>query len=159
MSLGEHGLPAPAMYTIVVLAGADTTLENPARAKPRPCRMLEPQSWVAWAAGHVKRKPRMGKHVRHSAKHMLETADTSNQPHSDHIPNLPAALDGSDEKGKDCSPGLGVQLIMSAQCVITVCVPFMYMHLALRSTPKDSIGCEGADSWPRLSKRRADESV
>ena len=64
-----------------------------------------------------------------------------------------------DEKGKDCSPGLGVQLIMSAQCVITVCVPFMYMHLALRSPPKDSIGCEGADSWARLSKRRADESV
>ena len=40
---------------------------------------VNPQSRAAWAAGHVKRKTRMGQSVTHSAKHLLEPADTSSQ--------------------------------------------------------------------------------
>ena len=37
-SLRQHWRPSPKMYTFMVLAGADTTLEKPATVKTKSCR-------------------------------------------------------------------------------------------------------------------------
>ena len=82
---------------------------------------LESQAALASGAGDAG-WTRMGQNVTHSAKHLL---DLQSQV-VNRIPNLPAALKGSDEKGKDGTGGASqivVHLVVSAPCVLLCVLP------------------------------------